>query len=47
MHFIFACSDDLLSFELGDDIDDHALYEDEDELLLSDEGGFLRFSFFG
>lgn len=32
-------SDDLLNYELGDDIDDQALYgADEDELLLSDDG---------
>jgi len=32
-------SDDLLNYELGDDIDDQALLgADEDELLLSDEG---------
>lgn len=37
--FFNIYSDDLLNYELGDDIDDQALYgADEDELLLSDDG---------
>lgn len=37
--FCNSSSDDLLNYELGDDIDDQALYgADEDELLLSDDG---------
>lgn len=35
--FLFP-SDDLLNYELGDDLDDQELAGDEDALLLSDEG---------
>lgn len=41
--FTLSRSDDLLNYELGDDIDDQTLLgADEDELLLSDEGESLR-----
>lgn len=35
---LLLSSDDLLNYELGDDLDDQELAADEDALLLSDEG---------
>lgn len=38
LNFLSSFSDDLLNYELGDDLDDQDLVENEDDLLLSDEG---------
>lgn len=38
LNFLSSSSDDLLNYELGDDLDDQDLVENEDDLLLSDEG---------